>query len=160
MKVLGIDPGFGRCGVAVVEKENGRERVLYSSCIETSATQVFPKRLAHVADGCAMLIETYAPDAIALERLYFNSNQKTAMQVAEARGAVLYIAARAGIPTFEYTPAQIKSAVTGWGKSDKQAVARMLHALLLLTTQKRHDDEYDAIAIGLTHLAHIRASAH
>lgn len=156
MRVLGIDPGFGRCGVAVVEKESGRERVLYSSCIETPASVAFPKRLASVADACAMLIEKYKPEALALERLYFTSNQKTAMQVAEVRGALIYVGARAALPLFEYTPGQVKSAVAGWGRSDKQAVAQMLHALVQVDKKIQHDDEYDAIAIALTHLAHAR----
>ena len=154
MKVIGIDPGFGRCGVAILEKERGREHVIYSSCIETSATDLFPKRLAHVADGCATLVEKYKPDALAIERLYFNSNQKTAMQVAEVRGAVIYVAERAGIAVFEYTPSQVKSATTGSGKADKGSVATMLRALLHIDKDIRHDDEYDAIAVGLTHLAH------
>lgn len=153
MRVLAIDPGFGRCGVAIVEKENGKETVLYSSCIETRATDLFPMRLHAVALGCANVIKKYKPEALAMERLYFNSNQKTAMQVAEVRGAILYVAASANLPVTEYTPGQIKVAVTGHGKSDKFAVSRMLKTLLKLEKNIQHDDEYDAIAIGLTHLA-------
>ncbi len=156
MKVLAIDPGFGRCGVAVVSKETGRERVIYSACIETFATEPFGKRLMHVVDECSALLAEHAPEACALESLYFNSNQKTAMQVAEVRGALLYIAARAGVPVFEYTPGQVKAATTGWGRSDKHAVAHMLIKLLQITKKITHDDEYDAIAIGVTHLAHAR----
>ncbi len=153
MRVFAVDPGFGRCGVAVVEKENGKENVLYSSCIETRAADSFPMRLSAVALGCANLIKKYEPDALAIESLYFNSNQKTAMQVAEVRGAILYVAATAHLPVTEYTPGQVKVAITGYGQSDKQGVARMLKALLKIEKDIQHDDEYDAIAIGLTHLA-------
>lgn len=156
MKVISIDPGFGRCGIAILEKERGRERVIYSTCIETSRERSFPERLAEAVDACASLIETHRPHALILERLYFSSNQKTAMQVAEVRGALIYIAMRANVPVFEYAPAQVKAAVTGWGQSDKKGVARMLHALLKIEKEIVHDDEYDAIAIGLTHLASSR----
>ncbi len=156
MRVLGIDPGYGRCGMAILEKEGGREIVVYSTCIETSPESTFPERLKEVVDACAALIEKYEPSALVLERLYFNSNQKTAMHVAEVRGALTYAAARAGISLSEYTPAQVKSATTGWGKSDKKGVARMLHALLKIEKKIEHDDEYDAIALGVTHLAHTR----
>lgn len=158
MKVLGIDPGYGRCGVAIVEKIGGREAYIYSDCIETSSKDEFVDRLAAVADGCARLIREHSPDHMAMERLYFTNNQKTAMQVAEVRGALLNTATLAGIPVFEYTPGQIKSASTGYGGADKAAVARMLHTLLKIDKKIKHDDEYDAIAIGVTHLAHTRVA--
>ena len=154
MRVLAIDPGYGRCGVAVLEKEKGDMHVVYSSCIETSAGQSFPERLARVADECTKLLKHYKPSCVAIERLYFSSNQKTAMHVAEVRGALIYVAALARIPVFEYTPAQVKSAITGWGKTDKRGIADMLKKLLKIQKDILHDDEYDAIAIGLTHLAH------
>lgn len=161
MRVLAIDPGFGRCGVAVLEKVRekrllGREQHIYSACIETSASLPFPERLRLVGDEVARLIATYHPDAIALERLYFNTNQKTAMQVAEVRGAILYVAAHNSIPSFEYTPGQVKNAAAGWGSADKEQVATMLRALVTIEKEIRHDDEYDAIAVGITHLAHTR----
>lgn len=156
MRVIGIDPGYGRCGVAIVEKENGKERWIYSDCIETFAKDGFVERLAQVVAECELLIRTHKPDALAMERLFFNSNQKTAMQVAEVRGAILHAAVSAGIPSFEYTPGQVKSATTGYGKADKKQVTAMLHMLLGIEKQIKHDDEYDAIAVGLTHLAHAR----
>ena len=156
MKVLGIDPGFGRCGVAIVTKEDGKERVIYSTCIETPAGHSFPERLVQVVDVCEQLLEEHKPRGIALERLYFNTNQKTAMQVAEVRGAIIYAAQRAGVSISEYTPAQVKAAITGWGRSDKQGVARMLKTLLHIEKDIEFDDEYDAIAVGVTHLAHTR----
>lgn len=154
MKVLGIDPGYGRCGVAIVEKVNNKEVLLYSDCIETSSKDPFADRLAAVANMCARLIAEYAPDCVAMERLYFSTNHKTAMQVAEVRGALINTATLAGISVHEYTPGQIKSATTGSGSADKTAVARMLHILLRIDKVIKRDDEYDAIAIGITHLAH------
>lgn len=164
MKVLAIDPGFGRCGVAVVEKENGpstgfgagKEKVLYSDCIETSASLPFPERLSAVVAECARLMKSHAPHAVALERLYITKNQKTAMQVAEVRGALIGKAAELGLSISEYTPGEIKSAAAGWGAADKKQVIKMLHALVKIEKKIRHDDEYDAIAIGITHLARAR----
>ena len=156
MRVLAIDPGYGRCGVAVVDKINGKESWIYSDCIETSAGQPFDERLSTVADECARLIEKFTPDSLAMERLFFTTNQKTAMQVAEVRGAILHVASTAGVPTFEYTPGQIKSATTGSGRADKKQIAAMIHLLLKIEKSIQRDDEYDAIAIGVTHLAHAR----
>src|SRR3954465_6841737 len=93
MKVLAIDPGFGRCGVAVIDKENGKERLIFSECIETSAKLSFPERLAEVIRECERVMQKEKPDAFALEKLYFSTNQKTAMQVAEVRGALIALAA-------------------------------------------------------------------
>jgi crossover junction endodeoxyribonuclease RuvC len=156
VKVLSIDPGYGRCGVAILEKERGAERVIYSACIETSSGRPFPERLAEVVDACILLMKTYSPNAVALERLFFSTNQKTGMHVAEVRGALIYAATHAQLPVFEYTPAQVKNATTGWGKSDKKAVTRLLKALLKIEKAIEHDDEFDAIAVGITHLAHSR----
>lgn len=156
MRVIAIDPGYGRCGVAVVEKNGGKETWIYSDCIETNASDGFVERLAQVVAECERLMHEHQPDALAMERLFFTSNQKTAMQVAEVRGAILNAAAVAGIPSFEYTPGQVKSATTGSGKADKKQITAMLHMLLRIEKDIRHDDEYDAIAVGITHLAHAR----
>lgn len=137
-------------------KVNGRESLIYSDCIETSAQDEFGERLAAVADACARLITEHAPDCIALERLYMSRNQKTAMRVAEVRGALINTAALALVPVYEYTPMQVKSAVAGYGAADKTSVARMVHVLLRIDKPIKHDDEYDAIAIGITHLAMAR----
>ncbi len=154
MKVLAIDPGYGRCGVAVVEKDSGGKEVLiYSTCIETSAKAEFADRLAQVTSECARLIKAHAPDCLAMEKLYFSNNQKTAMRVAEVRGALINEARGAGIEVFEYTPGEVKSAAAGNGSADKKAVARMLHVLMKIEKEITHDDEYDAIAIAVTHLS-------
>ena len=153
MKVLAIDPGYGRCGVAVVEKVNGKDFLIYSECIETSAKDEFGDRLSAVADACSRLMDTHLPDCVAMEKLYFTNNQKTAMRVAEVRGALLNTAALHGLSVSEYTPGQIKSASAGWGGADKRQVAQMVRMLVKIEKEIKHDDEYDAIAIGITHLA-------
>jgi crossover junction endodeoxyribonuclease RuvC len=154
MKVLAIDPGYGRCGVAVAEKNDaGKEILLYSACIETSAKTDFPERLAIVADECARLLKIHKPDCVAMEKLYFEKNQKTAMRVAEVRGALINVASGAGIKVFEYTPGEVKIAAAGFGGADKKAVARMLRALIKIEKKIEYDDEYDAIAVAVTHLA-------
>lgn len=156
MRVLAIDPGYGRCGVAVVEKENGKETYIYSDCIETTAKMKFDERLSFVASECGRLIKRFKPNALAMERLFFTSNQKTAMHVAEVRGAILHMAVSSNIPTFEYTPGQIKSATTGSGRADKKQIIAMTRLLLKIDKEIKLDDEYDAIAVGITHLAHTR----
>ena len=158
MKVLAIDPGYGRCGIAVVEKENGKESLLYFACIETSAKTDFSLRLETIVSECEQIIKMHAPNSMALERLYLTSNHKTAMKVAEVRGALIAIAAKSNLRVFEYTPSQVKSATAGWGGADKIQVAKMLHSLMKIEKTIKYDDEYDAIAIGVTHLACFRDS--
>ena len=154
MRVLSIDPGYGRCGMAVVERdENGRDILVFSECVETSASSEFTERLAIVADECGRLIMKFAPDHLAIEKLFFSGNQKTAMRVAEVRGALIQSATSHGIGVSEYTPAQIKSAAGGWGGADKQQVITMVRMLVKIEKEIKHDDEYDAIAVGITHLA-------
>lgn len=159
MRTLAIDPGFGRCGVAILEKAGAAQKLLYSDCIETSASLPFPERLAAVLSECTRLVGSYEPQAMALEKLYFSNNQKTAMQVAEVRGALLGLAGSRGLSVFEYTPGEIKSATTGFGRADKKQIAKMIHLLVKIEKEIRLDDEYDAIAVGITHLARARAIA-
>jgi len=159
MKVLGIDPGYGRCGMAVVERQSGKDVLIYSECVETSAENEFTARLSEVVGTCAKLIKEHSPGALSIEKLFFNTNQKTAMRVAEARGAIIMCAAQNGVEVFEYTPAQIKSATSGFGGADKKQIATMIHLLVKIDKEIRHDDEYDAIAIALAHLAIARTPA-
>ena len=130
MKVLSVDPGYGRCGMAVLEKKGGKEALLYSVCVETSPKAPFPERLLQVADECVRLLIEYAPDAVAMEKLHFGTNQKTGLQVAEVRGALIAEAARAEVPLFEYMPGEVKSAVSGFGGANKTQMTKMLHLLL------------------------------
>jgi crossover junction endodeoxyribonuclease RuvC len=159
MKVLGIDPGYGRCGMAVVNRDDGKDSLVYSSCVETSAADDFPVRLNQIIDECGKLLKHHSPDAFAIEKLYFANNQKTAMHVAEVRGALISCAMQHDVPVFEYTPAQVKSAVAGHGGAQKKQIAAMLMLLLKMNKKIQHDDEYDAIAVGVTHLAHARMYA-
>ncbi len=153
MKILAIDPGYDRLGIAVLEKQNGKEIALFSACVVTDKKQTASERLAYIGGEIKKAIVVWKPEALATETLFLFSNQKTAFRVAEARGVILYEAARAGLPVFEYTPLQIKIAVTGYGRSDKAQVTDMVKKLVALSHKKRFDDEYDAIAIGLTFLA-------
>ena len=156
-RVLAIDPGFGRCGVAILNRENNTDTLVYSSCVVTRSSDSFPARLKTVTDAVTELADRFSPSLIALERLYLSTNQKTAMQVAEVRGALISLAVNRGIPMVEYTPLQVKIAITGYGKSGKREVARMISLLVSLPPKKgRLDDEYDAIAIALTALASYR----
>jgi crossover junction endodeoxyribonuclease RuvC len=159
MRILGIDPGYDRVGIAILEKEKGgKETLLHSECLQTSVKDDFYNRLGQVGAKIAEVIAAYAPEALAIETLFITKNQKTAMRVSEARGVIIYEAVRAGIPVFEYTPLQIKIAVTGHGASDKEQVMKMIPLLIKITQKKTVDDEYDAIAVGLTCLAHEHSS--
>lgn len=156
MKVLAFDPGYERLGVAVVEKIKNKEALAHSECIQTKATLPFDKRLKLLGEAAEALIQKYKPDVISLEEVFFEKNAKTAMQIAEVRGMLTYIAAVRAIPLYHYTPLEVKVAITGYGKSDKRAVAAMIARLVSLPAKKRLDDEIDAIAVGITCLASIR----
>jgi len=152
MRILAIDPGYDRLGIAVVEGDASRPTLLWSDCTQPDKG-AHEKRLAHVSLAVTEAIREYKPDALAIETLFFNKNIKTAIGVAEARGAILASAGIASIPVVEYSPQQVKNAVTGHGGADKNAVARMIPKLIVLPEKKRTDDELDAIAIGITALA-------
>lgn len=151
-RVLAIDPGYDRLGIAVVEGTSSKQSVLWSDCV-SPAKGTGSERLAEVAEAVRDALTTYSPHALAIETLFFSKNKKTALLVAEARGAILAIAGMAHIPVIEFSPQQIKSAVTGYGNADKIAVGRMVAQLVSLPKKKRVDDELDAIAIGITALA-------
>lgn len=153
-RVIAIDPGYERCGIAILEKEGGKEVLIYSECVRTSKTLPFSERLLIIGDAIARVITKYKPAALAMETLYFSKNTKTAIAVAEARGAITYAAAKAGLPLYEYSPGTIKIAVTGIGNADKRQVMDMVPKLVQMVDTNLIDDEFDAIAIGITHLAH------
>lgn len=154
MKIISIDPGYERVGIAVVEKEESNKEVLiYSDCFKTSKELSISERLFLIGQEIDSLIKKYKPEAMAIETLFFQTNQKTAMAVSEARGVIIYQALLNKISVFEYTPLQIKIAVTGYGKSDKKQVTSMVKNLIKIEKKIKFDDEYDAIAVGLTHTA-------
>src|SRR3989344_7087321 len=125
MRVLAIDPGYERLGIAVVEKlQRQKEMLLYSACVQTSKKLPHAERLLKIASEVRKVIDEFEPTALAIETLFFATNHKTVMPVGEARGAVLVEAARAGLTVFEYTPLQIKIAVTGYGRKIGRASGR------------------------------------
>lgn len=152
LRVLAIDPGYDRLGVAVVEGNPSKPTLVVSDCVQPAkgAREV---RLARVYEAVAKAIKKYSPDALAIETLFFNTNVRTALGVAEARGAVLAAVGSAKIPVIDCSPQQVKIAVTGHGGADKKAIARMIPHLISLSKRKRLDDELDAIAVGIAGLA-------
>lgn len=152
MKILAIDPGYDRMGIAVIEGDPSRPTLVWSACIQPDKG-AREERLARVSLAVTGAIKKYKPDALALETLFFNKNIKTALGVAEARGAILAAAGIAHIPVIECSPQQVKVAVTGHGGASKGEVASMIPRLLALPKKKRLDDELDAIGIGITALA-------
>jgi crossover junction endodeoxyribonuclease RuvC len=156
MKVLAVDPGYDRLGVAVIEKQDGKEVLLFSDCIETDKQADLSVRIHEAGDAFLKLLKKHKPDAVGVETLFFNKNIKTGIGVAQIRGVILYLAIAAGCKVYEFGPQEIKIAVTGYGKSDKNAVIDMVKRLVQNTPEKALDDEYDAIAVGITTLAHYR----
>ena len=152
MRVLGIDPGYDRLGLAVLEGDPSRPTLVWSDCCIPAKGEP-SARLARVYTEVADAIETHKPDALAIETLFFSTNKKTAIAVAEARGAILSAAGVANLPVREFSPGTVKLAVTGHGGADKHAIARMLPHLLALPEKKRLDDELDAIAVAIAGLA-------
>lgn len=150
MKILGIDPGFSRLGYAVLEKDKKSLRIIDCDCFETSSKLNYGKRLLLVADKVKNLISKYKPDAMAIEKIFFAKNQKTALQIAEVRGILLYLAASSKIPAYEHTPLEVKMALCGYGKATKEQVQKMLKTILKAPSLPKSDDATDALAIGLT----------
>jgi len=159
MKLISIDPGYERVGIAIIEHNKPKKDVLvYSFCFKTRADISFPERLKAIGEEIEKIIKKYKPEALAIEKLYFTTNQKTVMGVSEARGVIIYSASHLGLKVFEYTPPQIKVAVTGYGKANKNMVMSMVPKLINIDIPVISDDEMDAIAVGLTCLAHERFS--
>lgn len=154
IKVLAIDPGFERVGIAIIEKTFLQKDILiYSGCFKTSAKIPFNERLKNIGIQTEKIIKKYKPVALAIEKLYFTTNQKTVMGVSEARGVMVYVASKNNLGVYEYTPPQIKLAVTGYGKASKEMIMTMVPKLIEIKKIIKSDDEIDAIAIGLTCLA-------
>jgi crossover junction endodeoxyribonuclease RuvC len=151
MIILSIDPGYERLGIAILEKNpKEKEVLLYSECFKTSSKLPHHERLLLIGERVNEIIKKWKPKALSIEKLFFNTNQKTALSVAEARGVVVYEAMSAGLSIFEYTPLQIKIAVTGYGRSEKKQIMSMIPKLIKVDKKISSDDEFDAIAIGLT----------
>ena len=157
MRILGIDPGYERLGIAILEKTGGKEVVLFSECFKTSPKLEFAARLQAIGREVKKVIKKYRPEALAIETLFLETNHKTAMRVAEARGVVIYEAAGAGLRVLEASPLEIKMAVTGYGRADKRQINKMVKILVKIDERKKSDDELDAIAIALTGFSTHRA---
>ena len=154
MRVLSIDPGFERVGIAVIEKTNlAKDKLIFSTCFKTSPKLSLPERIKNIGLEIEKIIKKYKPEVLAIEKLYFTTNQKTVMGVSEARGAIIYVGSKNGLSICEYTPPQIKLAVTGYGKASKEMIMSMVPKLIEVDKGVNSDDELDAIAIGLTCLA-------
>lgn len=156
MRVLGIDPGLGRTGVAVVDGRPGRLTLAFSACLETLPQNSDARRLAGLLELVAAAVADHRPDVAAVEQLFFSTNRRTAMRVSEARGVILCALARSGVPIAEYTPTQVKEAVTGYGAARKPQVNRMTCSLLGVDSIAGRDDATDACAIAVCH--HHRAA--
>ena len=152
MIVLGIDPGYAIMGYGIVERsENGTLKALDYGVLTTNAGEKLQTRLWKLYCGLKELVAKYKPSEIAVEELFYHTNQKTVIPVAEARGLVLLVAQEAGIEAAEYTPLQVKQGVTGYGRADKKQVQMMVKTVLGLEKVPKLDDTTDAIAIGICH---------
>ncbi|MFA5778031.1 MAG: crossover junction endodeoxyribonuclease RuvC [Candidatus Paceibacterota bacterium] len=158
MRILGVDPGYERLGISVLEKNKNdkNEHVLFSECFKTSTKLEFGDRLNLIGGEIKKIIKKYKPEVLSIETLFLTTNHKTVMCVAEARGVVIYEASRAGLKIFEASPPQIKIATTGYGASDKAQIMKMVKILVKIDKSKTSDDELDAIAIALTAFAYMR----
>ena len=153
MRILGIDPGLATMGWGALETAGTRSQLIQCGALITPPEMPIQKRLHHLFLGVKELIVTYQPDEIVFEELFFAKNITTAMNVSAARGVALCACADSGLPMYEYTPMQIKQAVTGYGKADKAQVQQMVKIMLNLPAIIRPDDAADAVAAALTHAA-------
>ena len=151
MRILGIDPGYAIVGWGVLEFDNVRFGVVKYGAITTKPDTPFDKRLAEIYSDMCSILDGYKPDCVSIEKLYFNTNTTTAIDVAQARGVIVLAAAQRDIPIFEYTPLQVKSAVTGYGRAEKRQMQEMTKNILNLKTVPKPDDTADALAIAICH---------
>lgn len=152
MRVLGIDPGFALVGFGIVDQEGSKYNIVDYGVISTTKDESFSTRLAIIYKGMCDLIDTYKPDAIALEELFFFKNQKTVIPVAEARGVIVLAGIQKLGEMYEYTPLQIKQALTGNGRAEKKQIQFMVKSILGLDKVPKPDDAADAVAVAITHL--------
>ena len=151
MIILGIDPGYAIIGYGVIGyKANSFSTIEYGA-ITTQAGELFTTRLAKIFNGMCDIIERTRPDALSIEKLFFNTNTTTAIDVAQARGVILLSATKYGIPVYEYTPLQVKSSVTGYGRAEKKQVMDMIKSILKLEKIPKPDDTADALALAVCH---------
>jgi len=150
MRILGIDPGYATMGYGVVDGDANRLSAADYGVVQTTPTQTFPARLESLYEAVRQQIARFAPDAVAFEELFFYQNITTALPVSAGRGVAILAARQAGLPLYEFTPMQVKQAVTGNGHADKRQVQLMVRRLLGLSTDPKPDDAADALAVGIT----------
>lgn len=151
MRILGIDPGYAIVGYGVVDYVGNKFSVAGYGAITTEAKKPFPERLEDIHKDMLSIIEKYKPDCLAIEKLYFNTNTTTAIDVAQARGVIVLSAQTMGLSINEYTPLQVKQAVTGYGRAEKHQVMEMVKSLLSLNKVPKPDDTADALALAVCH---------
>ena len=151
MIILGIDPGYAIIGWGVIRYERGRFVPIDFGAITTPARMPFTRRLECIYDELTAVLEKHKPDAVAIEKLYFQNNQKTAIDVAQARGVTMLAIHKSGVPIYEYTPLQVKQSITGYGRAEKHQVMEMVKNLLNLSKIPKPDDTADALAIAICH---------
>lgn len=150
MKILGIDPGVAIVGYGMIKKEKKTLQLINYGCILTSSEKEHAQRLAQIAKELKKIIKQYKPNVLAIEELFFCKNVKTALKVGEARGVILAVAMQQNLPIYEYTPLQIKQALTGYGRADKNQIQQMVKVILKLDKIIKPDDAADAIAVAIT----------
>lgn len=151
MRILGIDPGFAITGYSIIDYIGNRFKLITSGAVLTKAGESFPLRLLKLNNDLEEIIDTYKPDAISVEELFFNNNAKTAINVAQARGVILVVGCRKNVPTYEYTPLQIKQSVVGYGRADKIQVQKMVKTILGVDKLPKLDDTTDSMAAAICH---------
>ena len=151
MIIIGVDPGYAIVGIGALEYKGNKFRPLEYGAITTPAGMPTVDRLKKIYDEMTLLIDKYKPDAVAIEELFFNSNQKTAINVAQARGVILVAVRNKNVPIYEYTPLQVKQSVTGYGRADKQQIQNMIKLLLNLNVIPKPDDAADGLALAICH---------
>ena len=151
MVILGIDPGYAIVGYGVLRLQNSRYQPLEHGAIVTQAKEAFSRRLEIIWEALTSVLRQWKPDAVSIEKLYFQNNKTTAIQVAEARGVILLAVQQAGVPVYEYTPLQVKHAVTGYAQAKKPQVMEMTRRLLCLKQMPKPDDTADALAMAICH---------
>lgn len=151
MRILGIDPGYAIVGYGIVDYEANRFRVVDYGAVTTQAHTSFDLRLQTIYNGLSCLIEKYSPDAMSIEKLFFNTNTTTAIDVAQARGVIVLAAAQGGLDIAEYTPLQVKQSVVGYGRAEKKQVQEMTRLMLNLKAVPKPDDTADALALAICH---------
>ena len=152
MKILGIDPGMAIVGYGIIDTENNKPELITSGSIQTNKDMPDSKRLAEIYNDLSSIIEKYKPDCASVENLFFFKNQKTVIPVAEARGVILTVLEKYDIPSFSYTPMEVKQVMTGYGRAEKKEVEQMVKIALETDTLPKLDDTVDAIAIALCHM--------